>query len=289
MVAIYALTDDTPVIVVLYEHGPGSIRTRPSAATLIKETRSGQQPVHIQTTLRIEKLLLKILHMNAKHLSSSYAPPLLNNKMRHKYSLSFFLPITPLSMREVGSLNSDVGCAVCGLPSTSRCSGCQQAAYCSKDCQKMDWAKHKRECKNKSLAGGNWIDVDMTSPGYSEYTQPVNEFSVIGKGPRSETPIVKSAADWPPPNIYDDKPFVIKIMVPEPEMGFMPLMIYDRRRSVEFLLRIDVDPRSYEALLTTTRRSGDFGLRIFLYAKRTGHTKLSVCLNREPPTESVKW
>ncbi len=195
-------------------------------------------------------------------------------------------------MREVGSLSSDVGCAICGQPSSSRCAGCQQSAYCSKDCQKADWAAHKRECKNKSLIGGNWIDVDILNPGYSEYTHPINEFGIDRKDLKmfkNETPIMKSAADWPPPNLYGDNPFVIKIMGPEPEMGFTPLIIYDRRRSLEFSLGIDVGPRSYEALLTTTRRSGHFGINIFLYAKRVGHTKLSVCLNREPPAESSKW
>jgi len=211
VVDVYALTDSAPVVVVFYEHGPGSIFTRPSAADLIKEPSPGVhwQPglnaaSHLKATLRVQKLLNKILHMNAKRLSSSYAPPLRNNGARYKHNLSFLLPITPLSMREVGSLSSDVGCAVCGQPSSSRCASCQQAAYCSKDCQKADWATHKRECKNKSLASGNWTDVDILNPGYSEYTHPINEFSIDRKDLKmfkNETPIMKSAADWPPPNL----------------------------------------------------------------------------------------
>lgn len=35
-----------------------------------------------------------------------------------------------------------------------RCSGCQLLAYCSKDCQKLDWAFHKPICKQFPLTNG---------------------------------------------------------------------------------------------------------------------------------------
>jgi len=38
-------------------------------------------------------------------------------------------------------------CAVCDKESTTRCSRCHTQYYCSRDCQKSDWASHKANCK----------------------------------------------------------------------------------------------------------------------------------------------
>merc|ERR1719318_282288 len=38
-------------------------------------------------------------------------------------------------------------CVQCGKDNSARCSGCFVAHYCSADCQKLGWKKHKTECK----------------------------------------------------------------------------------------------------------------------------------------------
>ncbi|CAB9513372.1 repeat and MYND domain-containing protein 2 [Seminavis robusta] len=39
-------------------------------------------------------------------------------------------------------------CTACGTPhGLKKCSGCSSLRYCSKDCQKSDWKRHKKECK----------------------------------------------------------------------------------------------------------------------------------------------
>uniref|UniRef100_A0A7R9WCE3 MYND-type domain-containing protein n=1 Tax=Pseudictyota dubia TaxID=2749911 RepID=A0A7R9WCE3_9STRA len=35
-------------------------------------------------------------------------------------------------------------CAVCNEAATKRCARCKSTYYCSAECQKMDWKKHKR-------------------------------------------------------------------------------------------------------------------------------------------------
>lgn len=39
-------------------------------------------------------------------------------------------------------------CGNCGVvASVKKCQRCEQIAYCSKECQKFDWKRHKQECK----------------------------------------------------------------------------------------------------------------------------------------------
>ncbi|KIY66720.1 hypothetical protein CYLTODRAFT_444511 [Cylindrobasidium torrendii FP15055 ss-10] len=48
-------------------------------------------------------------------------------------------------------------CGGCSKDSTqlSRCAGCTQQLYCSKECQKKDWPRHKNECRKMRNADGN--------------------------------------------------------------------------------------------------------------------------------------
>lgn len=44
-------------------------------------------------------------------------------------------------------------CKACGKPGVNSCSGCGNAHYCSRDCQRLDWKSHKPTCKlTKDLA-----------------------------------------------------------------------------------------------------------------------------------------
>jgi hypothetical protein len=41
-----------------------------------------------------------------------------------------------------------VSCFACNRPGTQRCSACQNARYCSSECQKKDWVLHKLLCQS---------------------------------------------------------------------------------------------------------------------------------------------
>jgi endogenous inhibitor of DNA gyrase (YacG/DUF329 family) len=43
-------------------------------------------------------------------------------------------------------------CAVCSTKAKTRCSQCSSVYYCSKECQKVHWAKHKKDCKTLAAA-----------------------------------------------------------------------------------------------------------------------------------------
>ncbi|KAF8991943.1 hypothetical protein BDQ17DRAFT_1188267, partial [Cyathus striatus] len=34
-----------------------------------------------------------------------------------------------------------------GNPTLKICTGCRKVRYCSEECQKTDWKRHKKECK----------------------------------------------------------------------------------------------------------------------------------------------
>ncbi|XP_059097587.1 SET domain-containing protein SmydA-8-like isoform X2 [Tigriopus californicus] len=38
-------------------------------------------------------------------------------------------------------------CAVCKKPAESKCKGCKEVNYCTRNCQKTHWKRHKNECK----------------------------------------------------------------------------------------------------------------------------------------------
>ena len=38
-------------------------------------------------------------------------------------------------------------CAVCGIPTQSKCAGCEKVYYCGRKCQAKGWESHKKVCK----------------------------------------------------------------------------------------------------------------------------------------------
>ncbi|KOS46579.1 hypothetical protein ACN38_g2487 [Penicillium nordicum] len=67
------------------------------------------------------------------------------------------IDLSALSSARDASGQDLIGCQVCGKDEEAKgsalrnCSRCHKAKYCSRDCQKADWKKHKKVCK----AGGN--------------------------------------------------------------------------------------------------------------------------------------
>lgn len=38
-------------------------------------------------------------------------------------------------------------CVNCGIPSKLKCTNCKNVFYCTKECQKDHWKKHKNNCR----------------------------------------------------------------------------------------------------------------------------------------------
>ena len=65
------------------------------------------------------------------------------------------------------------------------------------------------------------------------------------------------------------------------------IMIYDRHKSFQVIVKRDVDPKAFDALFSIARREGLLGSKIYRWMKRTGDMTFSVCLDREPI--DIKW
>ena len=85
--------------------------------------------VNIKATLLEQKLLLKLLKMNAKLLPSDFTVERQPDEERFKVSV--LLPLGPLGPEAIGKLNNNTGCIVCGKRAGMRCGQCQSASYCS--------------------------------------------------------------------------------------------------------------------------------------------------------------
>ena len=38
-------------------------------------------------------------------------------------------------------------CAICQIKADKKCTGCNEVAYCGRECQKKHWATHRKQCK----------------------------------------------------------------------------------------------------------------------------------------------
>ena len=53
---------------------------------------------------------------------------------------------------EVTLIVSRPACDCCGSEASRRCSGCDDAYYCSAACQRLHWKTHRRDCRRSRLS-----------------------------------------------------------------------------------------------------------------------------------------
>ena len=121
---------DTPAIVLLYRYETRASGLRGAQWCQHMQHKYGppQGGLNIQATPLEQKLLLKLLAMNGKTLLSSYAPA--KDAIEQNFRASFLLPLGPLSYQDIGKLNNDPGCILCGKRAPVRCRQCMSVVYC---------------------------------------------------------------------------------------------------------------------------------------------------------------
>lgn len=282
---VRAIDDKSPLLVLLYKP------VKPTPAKRLYDVISpfiapSTAIISVSTTELERKMFLKLVSQNAKHVSSSYKPQ--RSPTESDFTLSVMLPLGPLNMHDLGKLNSNFGCELCGKREASKCTGCFSVVYCGKECQTADWKDHKKTCK--TLKGGTWLTIHFERPpGFSTI---MNRYD----SPREQSlrTTVQSDADGPPPNIHSNKIFLVKMQssLTLTSDADAQMLIYDRQRSFQAYWKKyggSSGHDDFEVYRKAEREiaGGWQGIKMYRWARRVGDYELSVCFDRAPGTDPV--
>lgn len=95
---------------------------------------------------------------------------------------------------------------------------------------------------------------------------------------------VKRGEEEVPPNQHGDNPFLIKIQY----NGTPHMMVYDRTRALETHFNRSDNPKLFDQIAGLVRGKGFMGMKIYVWAKRTGDFELSLALDKVPD-QNVLW
>ncbi|KAG8846385.1 hypothetical protein FRB96_001998 [Tulasnella sp. 330] len=304
--------EKVPVFMVLYVHGT---KENPQGVDWVQyQVQSGTANalVGVTCTMMEQQLLLRILDVNSKRIPAHYKPR--RGPREQNFTPSFILPVGPLESKDLGRLNINNGCVVCGKPADKRCAGCAGGFqenvrsfskptlylywlsvaihYCSPECQKADWPDHKSTCKTLMNAKWTFVRFYIIPPGLppgASYTVLNHNDRVSG---RPDRPLeVKSEETEAPLNTHGTKPFIVKVQYNGSDAT--PMMIYDRRRTFHVLYpksREDVnEAENYDNVARAVRSNIAWsGAKLFCWARRTGEWQLDLALDKLP-SQDVKW
>ncbi|KAF5379369.1 hypothetical protein D9615_006586 [Tricholomella constricta] len=278
VVEVFSLGEDLPLFTILYR-----VVNRPANMSLHEYLGRlfGVFPIVAVSTTDLErKCMLKLFTMNSKRISSGYK--LRREKHEAGHTTTFLLPLGPLNMRDLGKLNSNPGCEICGKKDISRCTQCLAASYCSKECQREDWKEHKKTCL--SLKGGTWRTLTfsrLNNPTGKGYRAIINRFDSAHDMQKNIQP---AELVGPPPNIHDEKAFLVKFQVSLTRLrADASMLLYDRQRSFQVNW---VKAEDHEVFMVGEKAMAG-NLKIYRWARRVGDYQLSVCFDRAPETDPV--
>ena len=93
-----------------------------------------------------------------------------------------------------------------------------------------------------------------------------------------------------PPDVWGDRLFLIKFQIGLGSAVPPYMMMYDRKRSFQVFTVPQDGAAPFAELLADMRgpRGGYGGIKMYRWARRTGDWEFSVCVDREPQTDT-KW
>ena len=316
---VLEVNDKTPALVVLYRYFDKS--SAMSGANWVKDQVATNPPelgkviLNVNATPIEQRLLVKLLKLNASMVPPDYEVE--RRPGEEAFKISVLLPLGPLEYTALSKLNANQGCPVCGKRAASRCAGCHSVSYCGQGthffrpghlsaslilmrtfnvavCQRADWPEHKITCR--SLKGGTWRTVHLRSsvPGTdAKYMAHINHHTSVSLGLERGTTIRPADGSAPPPpNAYEDRPFLVKLQIGLSGVGQgANMMLYDRKRTAHAFVHQDDDATAFAELVKEMEgpRGGHGGLKMYRWARRVGDWELSVCLDRAPGAAETRW
>jgi hypothetical protein len=90
---------------------------------------SAAGPPLIKCSVHEQRILLRLLRINAQRLPASLSPR--RHSHEDQFHLSFLLPLESMAVKSRSVLSNDA-CAICSKPATAVCSACHAIHYCDK-------------------------------------------------------------------------------------------------------------------------------------------------------------
>uniref|UniRef100_A0A383WQF5 MYND-type domain-containing protein n=1 Tax=Tetradesmus obliquus TaxID=3088 RepID=A0A383WQF5_TETOB len=259
------------------------------------------------------KLAGALLQANTAVLSEQYidAQHAAWGPAGEQFSVSCLLPIQPLK----GAVKLHRCCKVCGARGdVMSCSRCKEVSYCSKDCQRQDWKRHKAECTAAAAAAGTSASSSAAAEGGSSSSSsrpsvvvklheqhdmarfpietvwnvqtPVKHMLKANeKGPQwkdGHAPAVQRPADA-------SKQFLVKIQAALDGPPGHRLLLYDEKRKVlTHVAKSDQARGTYDQLLAVIRTKGYLKAKLYFNAVLEEERQLRVLLD-PLPSQTHPW
>ncbi|KAF7290580.1 hypothetical protein MIND_01298100 [Mycena indigotica] len=183
------------------------------------------------------------------------------------------------------------GCDYCGKPWSEEsplknCGRCRIARYCSPQCQKNSWPKHKKTCA--PFSSENTVTLKPTYlANAASYSNADLTRNLAGY---SKGPLPKAASVATYKKLHGEaKSIVIKVQVPF--TGSYPitrstgdLMVYTKKRDFACTIRRSDGPEPYEQISEVVRTKGVGGAKAYFAAELESKDRLVVKIS-EPLAE----
>jgi len=137
------------------------IHRQPLSLTATNST-SSNSPLQYTKNLNASREIIKILRLTPTHISSTPFPTLLRQHLPKQFvdveifgtynTACTFIKHMKYDKAELNKVEDVVKkptrqCDVCNTTTTKACARCRTSYFCSSECQKSAWKKHKKMCK----------------------------------------------------------------------------------------------------------------------------------------------